>query len=105
MVLQDYLAPEEEVHFQSGGSLRYGGKKYQVILTNKRLVLYARRGSLVQSDDVVSFKIDDLRGVRYKEIGLLPRIGVIELEGKTLIRLEGIQSATKTLYQQLMQFL
>jgi hypothetical protein len=105
MVLEDFLAPEEEVHFRSGANLRYGGKRYQVILTNKRLLLYARRGALIQSDDVVSFKVDDLAGVRYKEVGMLPRLGVIEVRGKTNIQLEGIASQTKALYQQLLQFL
>ena len=104
MPLEDYLIPGEEVHYHSRRSLRYGGKRYEIVVTDKRLILYASRGMLLQNDDVVSFNINELHGVRYKEKGLLPRIGIVEVQGKTLIQLDGGTTETKTLYQQLLHF-
>ena len=104
MPLEDYLVPGEEVRYHSSRSLKYGGKRYEIVVTDKRLVLYASRGVLLQNDDVVSFKINELQGVRYREQGLLPRIGIVEVQGKTLIQLDGGTSETKTLYQQLLHF-
>ena len=105
MPLQEYLLPGEEVHYHSGKSLKYGTNRYKIVITNKRLVMHAIRGTFIRNDDVVSFKMDDLQGVNYKEQGMLPRMGVIEVQGKTTIRLEGLASETKAVYQQLMQFL
>jgi hypothetical protein len=105
MPLEDYLLPGEEIHFRSGGAIRYGGKKYTAVVTDRRLLLYAKRGSLTYRDDVVMFKIDDLDSVHYKEEGVLPRLGVIEVQGKTQIQLKGMASQTKAIYQQLMLFL
>ena len=105
MPLQEYLLPGEEVHYHSNKSLVYGTSRYRIVVTNKRLLMHAIRGFLFKNDDVVSFSMDDLHGVRYKEQGLLPRMGVIEVDGKTTVRLEGIASEAKIVYQQLMQFL
>jgi hypothetical protein len=106
MPLEDYLIPGEEVKFHSGRkTLRYGGKSYEILITNKRLLLYARRGLVFQNDDVITEKLTEVQGVKYKETGALLQTGVLEVHGKSLIQLTGRPAATKALYQQLMQFL
>jgi len=51
MAIEDYLTPGEEIRFSSSTKMRYGEKQYQVFITNKRLIMYARRGKIIKSDD------------------------------------------------------
>lgn len=105
MALEDYLIPGEEIKFQSGTEkLIYGGKKYNLILTNKRFLLHSTRG-ITKKDDVVTIKLDELQGVKYRERGLISRKGVIEIQGKTLTQITGKAIQLKTLYQQIMHFI
>ncbi|MDG6929208.1 MAG: hypothetical protein JRN39_03510 [Nitrososphaerota archaeon] len=105
MPLEDYLIPGEEVRFQSGRPLNFGGKPYTLIVTDKRLIMFARRGALVKKDDVLSFKLDEMHGVKYRESGKLMKTGMLEIEARSLLQLQGSPLTVKTLYQQLMIFL
>jgi hypothetical protein len=80
-------------------------KKYHVILTDRRLLLYAQRGVLFKNDDVVTQRLDELQGIKYSEEGIIDRKGTIRIEGKTRMELEGSAKEMKALYQQMMQFL
>ncbi|EHR79385.1 hypothetical protein OCC_07958 [Thermococcus litoralis DSM 5473] len=75
MALEDYLMPNEEIRFQSNTYVGYGDKLYQVILTDKRLILYAKRGLLFKSDDVVSWKLEEIQGLKYNEQGIIGKKG------------------------------
>ncbi len=106
MTLRDYLMPGEEVRFHSSRRVRYGNKSYQVILSDRRVLLYAERGTLFKNDDVVSQKLDDLQGVRYSEQGIIAKRGTIHVQTfKTEMALSGPAEEIKTLYQQMMQFM
>ncbi|MEM3192215.1 MAG: hypothetical protein QW292_09035 [Candidatus Parvarchaeota archaeon] len=105
MPLEDYLIPGEQIKLQSNTDITYGGKKYRLILTDKRVLLYNQRGLIVRKDDVVTQKLDELQGVKYKEKGLISKQGIIEIQGKTKMDLEGPAAAVKNLYQQIMQFM
>jgi hypothetical protein len=103
--LEDYLAPGEQVKFQSTGSVRYGKSIYHVVLTDRRILLYARRGMMFKSDEVVTQKLDELQEVKYSEQGIIDKRGVIQLEGRTRMDLRGSAAEIKALYQQMMQFM
>jgi hypothetical protein len=104
--LEDYLMPGEEVRFHSGRRVRYGAKQYLVILSDRRILLYAQRGALFKSDDVVSHKLDDLQGVKYSEGGIIGKKGTIRVQTfKSEMDLTGPASEIKALYQQMMQFM
>lgn len=105
MPLEDYLAPGEQVKFQSTIGVHHGGKSYQVILTDRRILLYAKRGMLIKNDDVVTSKLDELQGVKYTEQGIIGKKGIIHLDGKTRMDLWGSAAEIKALYQQMMQFM
>lgn len=106
MTLRDYLMPGEEIKFQSSGHVRYGNKPYRVILSDRRILLYATRGTLFKTDDVVTQKFNDLQGVRYTEQGLISKKGVIHVQGmRSEMSLSGPAVEIKTLYQQMMQFM
>ena len=103
MLLQDFLLPNENVRFESTGDVKYGGKGYRVIISDKRCILYARRGLLVKNDDVVSEKLDDCQGIKYNEKGIIGKKGIIEIHSKTKFQLEGSAIEMKALYQNLLQ--
>jgi hypothetical protein len=103
--LEDYLAPGEQVKFHSSGLVRYGKSIYHVVLTDRRILLYARRGMMFKSDDVVTQKLDELQEVKYREQGILEKRGIIQLEGRTKMDLRGSATEIKALYQQMMQFM
>jgi hypothetical protein len=106
MPLEDYLMPGEQVKFQSGTSVHHGDKVYKVIITDRRIVLYARRGMLIKSDDVVTQKFDELHRVKYQESGLIGKKGTIRIETlMTKMDLWGPATEVKALYQQMMQFM
>jgi hypothetical protein len=98
--------PGEEIRFQSSRPVRYGAKSYHVILSDRRILLYARRGALFKNDDLVSQKLADLQGVKYSEHGLVGKKGIIHVQSlRTEMDLSGPAEEIKTLYQQMMQFM
>jgi len=104
--LEDYLMPSEQVKFQSNSHVHYGGKTYQVVLTDRRIVLYARRGALMKSDDVVTQNLEGLQAVKYREEGLIDKKGIIKVQSlKTEMDLSGPAKEMKAMYQQMMQFM
>ncbi len=105
MPLEDYLMPGEQIKLHSNVNITYGGKDYALVLTDKRILLYSARGLIVKKDDVVTQKLDELQGVKYKEKGLFSKQGVIEIQGKTKMELGGPAASVKALYQQIMQFM
>jgi hypothetical protein len=107
MALEDFLLPDEQIRLQSKTGLEFAGKgDYEFILTDKRILLYARRGLVVKKDDLVAQKLDELHGIKYKEKGLISKKGILEIEGnRTKMDLEGPADTVKALYQQVMQFM
>jgi hypothetical protein len=106
LTLRDFLMPGEEIRFHSSRRVRFGNKAYQVILSDRRMLLYAERGTLFKNDDVVSQRLDDLQGVKYTEQGIIDRRGTIHIQTfKTEMALSGPAGEIKTLYQQMMQFM
>ena len=106
MTLRDYLMPGEEIKFQSSRQVRYGTKSYHVVLSDRRILLFAERGLLFKNDDVVSQKLAELQGVKYSERGIIDKRGVIHVQTfKTEMDLSGPAEEIKTLYQQMMQFM
>ena len=98
--------PGEEIRFRSTGRVRFGAKSYHVILSDRRILLFATRGALFKSDDIVSQKLEDLQGVKYSEQGILAKKGIIRVQGhKSEMDLSGPAGEIKTLYQQMMAFM
>jgi len=106
MPLEDFLMPTEEIRFHSSFGVHYGKKVYHAILTDRRILLYAKRGTIIKSDDVIAQKLSDLQGIKYQEQGLIGRRGTIKILGaKTEMDLWGSATEVKALYQQMMQFM
>jgi hypothetical protein len=99
MPLQDYLLPLENVKFNSETSVLHGDKKYNVVVTDKRLILFAQRGHFRRSDDIVSERLDRIQGVEYSEKGLLSRRAKILIHGFSKMEIQGSPSEIKPLFQ------
>jgi hypothetical protein len=101
MPLQDFLLPLENVKFHSQSFVQYAAKKYKVLISDKRIILYAQRGHLLKSDDIVSERLDRLQGIEYTENGLIFRTARINIQGTTKIGIEGPISEIKPLFHNL----
>lgn len=99
MPLQDYLLPLENIKFYSKTSVLYGGKRYNVLVTDKRLILFAQRGYILRSDDIVSERLDRLQGLEYSEKGLLIKRGKVCVQGVSKMEIRGSPSEMKPLFQ------
>jgi hypothetical protein len=98
MTLQDFLLPLENIKFQSKTLIHYASKRYRVIITDKRFILYARRGHFLKSDDIISERLDSLNGLEYSEKGIIFREAKICLQGTTSIDIHGPVSELKPLF-------
>lgn len=105
MPLEDYLMPNENIRYQSDFDVSYAGKLYTVVLTDIRLILYARKGLIFKSDDVVTEAIRDVQGIKYKETGMFIKSSFLEISSASKMVLTGNQVSIKTLYQRLLPFL
>jgi len=111
MGLDEYLLPGEEIRFQSPTEVEYGGEKYTLYLTNKRLILYKQKGlgpitlGPFKRDLIVTEKIKDIEALRYKEEGIIAKKGIIEINTKTRkFFISGKASQMKALYQALQEY-
>jgi hypothetical protein len=98
MPLQDFLLPSENVKFYSNSLVRYGNKKYRVLITDKRLILYAQRGYFIKSDDIVSEGLDRIQGLEYSEKGFIFRMAKISIQCLTKLELYGPISEINPLF-------
>jgi hypothetical protein len=111
--------PKEHIKYQSESNVKHDGKEYLVILTNNRLILYAVRGLIVKKDNVITELLTDIRGITYKETGVLSKTGHILVncietnkdkkknknKSESIIDLTGDQHIIKELYQKLLPVL
>ena len=98
MALQDFLLPLENVKFHSKTKVQYADKSYHILITDKRLILYAQRGHILKSDDIVSENLDRIEGIEYSEKGLMFRIARISIQGRAKIVIKGTISELKPLF-------
>jgi len=102
MPLEEYLMPGEEIYTR-GIAVRLAGNEYEAILTNMRLLLYARRGLIVKRDELISVKLREIQNIHYREEGLISKRGILVIDLlDRRISLAGTPEAMKSLYQNLM---
>nr|MBA3749757.1 PH domain-containing protein [Nitrosopumilus sp.] len=89
MPLRDYLVPEEQIKFICKRDIEYANKKYYLVITNKRILLYKKKGILNKSEDVICEKLERLEGLEYKEKGGLFNLAKISIKGGIKIDIKG----------------
>jgi len=101
MPLQDFLLPQENVKFHSDSLVRYGVKKYRVLITDKRIILFAQRGHILKTDDIVSERLDKLQGLEYSEKGVFFKVSKISIMGTTRLDIFGPTSELRPMFHNL----
>jgi hypothetical protein len=98
MSLESMLLPTEEIRFRAARPLKYGQSQFQAYVTNKRLVLYAKRG-LFGRDDFIAFNLKDVSSSKYHEEGLLMKTGYFTIAiGNTSAKVYGSPVDVKQVY-------
>jgi hypothetical protein len=67
MAIHEFLLPDENIKFQSKTEVKYAEKKYNFLITDMRIILYAKRGRFLKSDDIISERLDKLHEIKYCE--------------------------------------
>ncbi len=99
MPLRDYLVPEEQIKFICKRDIEYANKKYFLVITNKRILLYKERGILNKSEDIICEKLERLGGLEYKEKrGLLFDLAKISITGGMKIDIKGPSEEVKSMF-------
>lgn len=98
VALADFLLPSENIEFMSDDDVSFGEKKYRVIVTDKRFMLYSRRGLLFRSDDMISKRLDSISELQYREKGLLFGAATISVLSDAKLDLTGPPSKMKPLF-------
>jgi len=73
-------------------------------VTDRRLILYGRRGIVIKNDDVITERLDNVQEIRYREKGLISKRGIITIEAVRSIQLVGDASQMKRIFNSLLQF-
>ncbi|MEM2140778.1 MAG: hypothetical protein QXJ74_03995 [Nitrososphaera sp.] len=98
MALADFILPSENIEFMSDDDVLFGEKRYRVIVTDRRFMLYSRRGLLFRSDDMISKRLDSISELQYKEKGFLLGTATISVLSDTKLDLAGSPSKMKPLF-------
>lgn len=101
MTLEDFLLPSENIVFSSAEDVEFTERKYKIIITDRRLVLYSRRGLLFKSDDIVSKRLDSINDVKYREGGFLFRQAAVSIWSDSKMEIRGSVAHMKPLFQML----
>ncbi|MGC8613194.1 MAG: hypothetical protein ACP5RJ_08795 [Conexivisphaera sp.] len=102
MPLEDYLIPGENILVRNI-MVSFGDSTYELIVTDKRLLLYARRGLISKKDDIISIKMSDIQNIMYREEGLISKKGILLVDMlNRRISLYGSANNMKAAYQNLM---
>ncbi len=80
MPLEEFIIPNEKIIFKSGGKVEYKKEKYILYITDRRLLLYRRAGTIFKRDRVVSEDINRIAGITYEERGLIQKKSIVEVE-------------------------
>lgn len=101
MTIQEFLLPDENIKFQSKTKVKYGENRYNFLITDLRIILYAKRGRLLRSDDIISERLDKLHEIKYCEKGLVFRTAKITIQSNVNMDIFGSCSELKQLFNNL----
>ncbi len=104
-MLEDYLLPNEEIKW-AGPQLFYGNELFNIYITNRRLLLYQKRGfSFLKKENVISEKIRDIQNITLRQEGFISKQGILTIDmPNRRIQLKGSIASIKATYQTLMMY-
>ncbi|MFQ5762318.1 MAG: hypothetical protein ACE5PO_04705 [Candidatus Bathyarchaeia archaeon] len=111
MPLKEFLREGEQILYRSRVEVKHDGDGFEVIVTDTRLVLYAKGDQVslspvggvvsLKNDHVVAEEESAIRNIRYFEKGFFDKTGTIEVHGGKLLTLTGPAKALKEIFRAL----
>lgn len=101
MALFDFILEDEVIKCDKKIQVEYESKRYSVIITDKRIILFATRGFLFKTDDIISEKLERFHSIQYCEHGIINKYASIVIDGSIKLSFKGKVSDLKDVYQKL----
>jgi hypothetical protein len=98
LALKEILLPQENIMFRTKTKLKCTEKKYNIIITNFRVLLYSERGRLFKSPDVISERLESIYGIEYNEEGIFFKTSKIRIQGGIRFEISGPLSEVKPVF-------
>jgi hypothetical protein len=98
LALKEILLPEENIMFRTKTKLKCTEKKYNIIITNFRVLLYSERGRIFKSPDVISERLESIYGIEYNEEGIFFKTSKIRIQGGIRFEISGPLSEVKPVF-------
>src|SRR4030095_15664725 len=98
LALKEILLPQENIMFRSKTKLKCTEKKYHIIITNFRVLLYSERGRIFKSPDVISERLESIYGIEYNEEGIFFKTSKIRIQGGIRFEISGPLSEVKPVF-------
>ena len=95
LALKEILLPQENIMFRTKTKLKCTEKKYNIIITNFRVLLYSERGRIFKSPDVISERLESIYGIEYNEEGIIFKTSKIRIQGGIRFEISGPLSEVK----------
>ena len=93
------MVPEEQIKVICKRDVEYANKKYCLFVTNKRILLYKKRGILNKTEDIVCEKLERLEGLRGTRKRGLCNLAKISIKGGLKISIKGPTNEVKNVFQ------
>jgi len=98
LTLKEILLPQENIMFRTKTKLKCTEKKYNIIITNFRILLYSERGRFFKSPDVISERLESIYGIEYNEEGIFFKTSKIRIQGGIRFEISGPLSEVKPVF-------
>ena len=98
MTLKEILLPQENIMFRTKTKLKCTHKKYNIIITNLRILLYSERGRFFKSPDVITERLESIYGIEYNEEGIVFKSSKIRIQGGIKFEISGPISEVKPVF-------
>ena len=98
LALKEILLPQENIMFRTKTKLKCTEKKYNIIITNFRVLLYSERGRIIKSPDVISERLESIYGIEYNEEGIFFKTSKIRIQGGIRFEISGPLSEVKPVF-------
>jgi hypothetical protein len=98
LALKEILLPQENIMFRTKTKLKCTEKKYNIIITNLRVLLYSERGRFFKSPDVISERLESIYGIEYNEEGVFFKTSKIRIQGGIRFEISGPLSEVKPVF-------
>src|SRR5437867_4163646 len=98
LTLKEILLPQENIMFRTKTKLKCTEKKYNIVITNLRILLYSERGRFFKSPDVISERLESIYGIEYNEKGILFKMSKIRIQGGIKFEISGQVTEVKPVF-------